>query len=111
MNGLTAWRSFVPLYVLPATFTNEDFVSFISTDNYAGHLLVIHTFLLEYLLGPFCIGPGEEPKGQGRKFVIISWVRNLAQRLPPAYEEYIQWPLEYCETLSSEKNSRYLLSP
>lgn len=106
-----AWRNFVPLYVLPATFTNEEFVSFISADNYAGHILVIHMFLLEYLLGPFCIGPSEEPKCQGRKFVIISWTKNLAKRLPPDYQKHVQWPLEYCKILANEKKSSYLLSP
>ncbi|KND94785.1 Sterol uptake control protein 2 [Tolypocladium ophioglossoides CBS 100239] len=104
------WKGFVVLFTLPFCFSNEEFLSFINPDNHAGHLLVIHMFLLDYILGQFCIAPSDEPPCPGRKNVIVSWTKNMAKTLPRDCQEYIQWPLHYCEVLSRQ-DARYLLSP
>lgn len=96
--------------MMPSTFSTSEFSAFIDSGNYPGHLLVIHMFLLDYLLGRFCVAPEHEPKLPGRKFVIISWVRSLARNLPDRYQRYIEWALQYCDILASQ-DSRYLLSP
>lgn len=105
-----AWKEFMLLFMLPSSFTNEEFISFINPENHVGHLLVIHMFLLDYVLGRFCIAPSDEPPCPGRKNVIISWTRNMADALPRDFKKYIQWPLQYCEVLARQ-DARYLLSP
>ncbi|KAL6820212.1 hypothetical protein J3E69DRAFT_53022 [Trichoderma sp. SZMC 28015] len=107
---LEAWREFVILFIMPTTFNNQDFMEFVDYENHTGHLLIIHMFLLDYVLGNACLSKSDEPEYPGRKFVIINWTRDLARRLPSSYKEYTEWPLEYCKVLA-ERDARYLLSP
>ncbi|KAL7784081.1 hypothetical protein V8C37DRAFT_396420 [Trichoderma ceciliae] len=107
---LEAWREFVTLFVLPTTFNNQDFMLFVDNENYTGHLLIIYMFLLDYVLGNVCLSKSDEPKYPGRKAVIINWTQDLARKLPPSYQKYTEWPLEYCEILA-KRDARYLLSP
>ncbi|KAK0755261.1 hypothetical protein N5P37_012086 [Trichoderma harzianum] len=107
---LEAWREFVTLFIMPTTFNNQDFMEFVDNENHTGHLLIIHMFLLDYVLGNACLSKSDEPEYPGRKFVIINWTRDLARRLPSSYKEYTEWPLEYCKVLA-ERDARYLLSP
>nr|UWK21981.1 hypothecical protein [Trichoderma margaretense] len=65
-----------------------------------GHLLIIHMFLLDYVLGNACLSKSDEPEYPGRKSVIINWTRDLARKLPPSYQQYTEWPLEYCLILA-----------
>ncbi|UNI25027.1 hypothetical protein JDV02_010736 [Purpureocillium takamizusanense] len=109
-SSLAAWKEFVILYMMPSSFSNQEFLSLIDAENHVGRLLVIHMFLLDYILGRFCIAPADCPKLPGRKNVIIGWTRDLAKTLPSEYQKYIQWPLEYCEVLAG-LDARYLLSP
>ncbi|KAL7952057.1 hypothetical protein V8C42DRAFT_306032 [Trichoderma barbatum] len=107
---LEAWREFVIVFMMPTTFNNQDYMEFVDYENYTGHLLLIHMFLLDYVLGNACLSKSDEPEYPGRKAVIINWTKDLAQRLPPSYQEYTVWPLEYCKVLA-ERDARYLLSP
>ncbi|KAL6696945.1 hypothetical protein J3F84DRAFT_312258 [Trichoderma pleuroticola] len=107
---LEAWREFVILFIMPTTFNNQDFMEFVDYENHTGHLLLIHMFLLDYVLGNACLSKSDEPEYPGRKFVIINWMKDLARRLPSSYKEYTEWPLEYCKVLA-ERDARYLLSP
>ncbi|KAH0528942.1 hypothetical protein TsFJ059_003753 [Trichoderma semiorbis] len=102
---LEAWREFVILFIMPTTFNNQDFMEFVDYENHTGHLLIIHTFLLDYVLGNACLSKSDEPEYPGRKFVIINWTRDLARRLPSSYKEYTEWPLEYCKVLA-ERDAR-----
>lgn len=105
-----AWKEFAVVYVFPASLSNQEFLRFLAPDSHAGRLLVIHMFLLDYLLGRFCISLSDEPKCPGRKNVIIGWTRDMARTLPAKYHQYIEWPLQYCHVLS-RCDARYLLSP
>nr|UWK20139.1 Zn2Cys6 transcriptional regulator [Trichoderma deliquescens] len=109
-SSLAAWREFVTLFILPTTFSNQDFMLFVDNENYIGHLLIIHMFLLDYVLGNACLAKSEEPEYPGRKAVIINWTKDLARRLPASYQPYTEWPLQYCEVLA-KRDARYLLSP
>nr|UWK20105.1 hypothetical protein TDECI_g2 [Trichoderma decipiens] len=109
-SGLAAWREFVNIFILPTTFNSQDFMLFVHSENYTGHLLIIHMFLLDYVLGNACLSKSDEPTFPGRKSIIIAWTRDLAQRLPSSYQQYIEWPLQYCEVLD-KRDARYLLSP
>nr|UWK21993.1 hypothetical protein HRODM_g2 [Trichoderma rodmanii] len=95
-----SWREFVILFILPTTFSNQDFMLFVDNENYTGHLLIIHMFLLDYVLGNACLSKSDEPEYPGRKSVIINWTRDLARKLPPSYQQYTEWPLEYCLILA-----------
>jgi hypothetical protein len=110
LSSLVAWREFVTLFILPTTFNNQEFMLFVDNENYIGHLLLIHMFLLDYVLGNACLAKSEEPKYPGRKSVVIKWTKDLAQRLPPSYQIYSEWSLKYCEILANQ-DARYLLSP
>ncbi|KAL7930751.1 hypothetical protein V8C35DRAFT_133459 [Trichoderma chlorosporum] len=105
-----AWREFVIIFIMPTLFKNQEFMEFVDYDNYIGHLLLIHMFLLDYVLGNACLSKSDEPEYPGRKFVIINWTRDLAKRLPASYKQYTEWALEYCNVLA-ERDARYLLSP
>jgi hypothetical protein len=96
--------------MMPSSFTNEEFLAFVSPENHPGQLLAIHAFLLDYLLGRFCISVEDMPKCHGRKLTVISWTRKLAKSLPAQYQRHIEWPLQYCDELAKQ-DSRYLLSP
>nr|UWK20053.1 hypothetical protein TALBO_g2 [Trichoderma albolutescens] len=107
---LEAWREFVTLFVMPTTFNNQDFNLFVNNENYPGQLLIIHMFLLDYILGNACLSKSDEPEFAGRKSVVIIWTKDLAQKLPPSLQQYTEWPLEYCKILA-DRDARYLLSP
>ncbi|KAK5994823.1 hypothetical protein PT974_03207 [Cladobotryum mycophilum] len=110
ISAIDGWKGFVVIFIMPSTFSNEDYSAFIDPENYVAYLLIIHGFLIDYLLGRFCIAPSDEPKYPGRKAVVISWARNLVKTLPPEYRKYMKWALEFCEELEHQ-DARYLLSP
>lgn len=105
-----AWFSFCILYRVPALFTHEEFHTFVNPACYSGRLLIMHMFLLDYLLGQFCISPNERIMYPGRKAVVISWGRSLARSIPSRYKPYVQWIDKYCDELE-HRDARYLLSP
>lgn len=110
MLNHTAWKDFANLIQLPSSFNDDDFTSFVATGNHVGRILNLHMFLLEYLLGQFCLKPSDAPKLQGRKQIILRWTQDIAQNVASGLKECMQWPLGFCETLM-RWDSRYLLSP
>jgi hypothetical protein len=105
-----AWKCFIQAFIMPSLFSNEEFQDFIDPGNHRCQLLIIHTFLVEYVCGRFCLPPSETPPCPGRKNMVIAWARNLAESLPGAYREYMEWPLEFCRLLEAQ-DARFLLSP
>lgn len=120
MNGLSiylihmltypAWKGHADLWRAHCFFSNEDFQVFADPDNFPCQLLIIHMFLLDYVLGPFCVPSTEQFRFPARKQVIISWARNLVQRLPEEYVHYTPWISEYCNTLEHGEGN-HLLTP
>ena len=90
--------------------SNADFLIFVDPDQYACRLLIVHMFLLDYIMGQFMISPELEPKGHGRKYMVISWVENVVDSLPTEYQKYAEWSRKYCKVLAGQ-DARYLLSP
>ncbi|KAH7163364.1 hypothetical protein B0J13DRAFT_464819 [Dactylonectria estremocensis] len=109
-SSFGAWREFVDLFLMPSFMSNLDFQSFIDPDNHVGQLLIIHMFLLDYVLGRSFIAPSDEPKCPGRKNMVILWTENVVKSLPPEYEIYAMWLKHFCLVLA-EQDARYLLSP
>lgn len=105
-----AWFSFSTLFRLPALFTNDEFQTFINPACYSGRLLIMHMFLLDYMLGQFCISPNERILYPGRKSVVISWGKGLVKTVPPRYKPYVTWIDKYCDELE-HRDARYLLTP
>lgn len=105
-----ACKEFSCLFMMPSTFTSEDFLAFTSSENFTARLLIIHMFLLDYILGRSCITLLDRQKWIGRKKVVIEWTKNLAKVLPGDYQKFIDWPLKYCESLTHQ-DSRHLLTP
>lgn len=105
----SAWKGHANLWRTHCFFAQEDFQAFIDPENYVAQLLIIHMFLLDYVLGPFCVSSSER-KVSARKTVIISWARDLLRRLPPEYQTYGTWVKQYSDALEVI-DGRYLLSP
>lgn len=96
--------------MMPVRFPNEVFTSFIRPDNYVAQLLLVHMFIVDYIIARFSFNIEEAPKCGGRKNVIISWVRNVAHVLPADLRPYADWVLGYCEVLET-LDSRHLMTP
>lgn len=105
-----AWAEFAGLFQLHTFFSHEDFQVFVNPENYTCQLLIIHMCLLDYVLGQYCIAESEEFKFPARRWVIISWARDLVKRLPRDYKKYGVWVSAYCDVLE-KGDGRYLLTP
>ncbi|KAF7554584.1 hypothetical protein G7Z17_g2775 [Cylindrodendrum hubeiense] len=109
-SSLGAWTEFVDLFMMPSFMNNEDFKSFIDQDNHVGQLLIVHMFLLDYVLGRSFIAPSDEPKCPGRKNMVIQWTETVVRGLPKEFQGYATWLKEFCVILAGQ-DARYLLSP
>jgi hypothetical protein len=96
--------------MMPTLMSNEEFQAFIDPESHVCQLLIIHMFLLDYVLGRMIIAPGDEPKCPGRKEMVIFWTRNIIKALPEDYEQYAVWLQQFCQVLAMQ-DARYLLSP
>lgn len=101
---------FVGFWLMPTSFSHPEFNDFVLPENYPARLLMMYGFLLEYLLGQFCISPELAPQYGRRKNVVMSWARSVSESLPAALKPHADWALSYCESLESQ-DSRYLMSP
>ncbi|OAQ77764.1 C6 transcription factor [Purpureocillium lilacinum] len=110
ISAQKACEAFIAALLTPTTFNNEEFVEFLKPGNHAGLLLTIHMLLLEYILGQACMGPSDDPKAEYRKNTVIRWTTGLAGSLPPQYQVYIRWPLQYCAVMARQ-DARSLLNP
>ena len=70
--------------------SNEDFMVFSAPDNWVAQLLLLHFFMLEYVLGETILGPRVRAYNV-RKIVTFKWLERLAEKLPTGYKKYIQW--------------------
>lgn len=105
-----AWSAFVALYHVYADWSSDVFNDFIDINNFPSQLLIIHGFLLDYVLGPLCLPVTLPNNSPGRKGVVIGWARDVLARLPPDLKEYGAWVKEYSDALE-HGDWRYLLSP
>ncbi len=78
--------------------------------NHTAQLLMVHMFMTDYLMGPFCVPNTEKFKFPARRAAIISWVRNVVKRLTPEFKEYGVWIEGFCNTVENG-DGRYLLTP
>lgn len=109
-SSLLAWKEFVTLFMRTTIMPQDDFLLFIEPDNYVAQLLLVHMFLVDYIIGHFGFAPDEAPKCGGRKNVIISWTRSVVDVLPEELRGLADWVVEYCAVLERQ-DSRHLLTP
>ncbi|RSM10013.1 hypothetical protein CDV31_007419 [Fusarium ambrosium] len=109
-SSVEAWKEFVTLFMIPSYLGTETFQSFVDPSNHVGQLLIIHMFLLDYIIGRSVLALSDEPKCPGRKNMVISWTEEVVDRLPEEYKEHGIWLKEFCRVLARQ-DARYLLSP
>jgi len=90
-----AWAKFTHLYMLPSAMNNDEFSSFASTENWTSQLLLVHMFILDFMLGDFVLHGSQRQSRAMRKKILVTWIERLGERLPLGYEHYISWPLTY----------------
>ena len=103
--ALTAVSAFVFVFILPSRFDNASFVDFMREDNYVGHLLTAHLFLLDYLLGQSGISVNDIPEFGGRKGIVLAWIRKLANRLPANLEFFADFLTQTCNKFETYDSS------
>lgn len=101
---------FVGFWLMPTSFTHREFNDFVQPENHAARLVMVYGFLLEYVLGHFCISPELAPSCGRRKDVVISWARSVGESVPEEMRHLASWALWYCDSLEGQ-DSRYLMSP
>ncbi|KAH8171117.1 fungal specific transcription factor domain-containing protein [Sarocladium implicatum] len=109
-SSVEATKWFFFIIVIPNQLPSDDFISFTRKDNFPSQLLIVHMFMLDYLLGQTCIVRDRAPKFGGRKWAILGWIRQLARSLPAAYRDFAEFPLRFCDVLDA-CDSRYLFLP
>ncbi|EGX90308.1 C6 transcription factor [Cordyceps militaris CM01] len=70
-SSLQAWMMFSNLFRFPATFSNEEFLELVNPENYGSRLLLIHMFLVDYVIAAICLSPDTPIRAPARKHVII----------------------------------------
>ncbi|KAH7029528.1 uncharacterized protein B0I36DRAFT_133500 [Microdochium trichocladiopsis] len=90
-----AWAEFTRLYMLPSAMTNDEFSAFAQPDNWTSQLLLVHMFILDFMLGDFVLHGSQRISRAMRKKILVTWIERLGERLPPGYQHYIDWPLTY----------------
>ncbi|KAM5354122.1 hypothetical protein ACJ41O_000772 [Fusarium nematophilum] len=95
-SSFEAWKEFVNLFLIPSFLSTEDFQAFIDPANHIGQLLIIHMFLLDYILGRSVLALSDEPRCPGRKNMVISWTEDVIRKLPEEYKPLGTWMKEYC---------------
>ncbi|OAA65052.1 C6 transcription factor [Cordyceps fumosorosea ARSEF 2679] len=96
---------------VPATFSNEEFLELINPENFGSRLLLIHMFLVDYVIAAICLSPDMPIKSPRRKHVIIKWARNATSSIPQEYKRYTTWIDSYCDKLEQSNDCRHLYTP
>ncbi|KAM3441790.1 hypothetical protein NHJ13734_002621 [Beauveria thailandica] len=70
-SSLQAWMVFSNLFQFPATFSNEEFIELVNPENYGSRLLLIHMFLVDYVIAAICLSPDTPIRAPARKHGMI----------------------------------------
>ncbi|KAF1739369.1 Sterol regulatory element-binding protein ECM22 [Beauveria bassiana] len=110
-SSLQAWVVFSNLFQFPATFSNEEFIELVNPENYGSRLLLIHMFLVDYVIAAICLSPDTPIRAPARKHVIIKWARDATSSMPQEYRRYTTWIDSYCDKLEQTTDCRHLFTP
>lgn len=92
--GLTAFGDVAMIYHWLGVVEQDDFIAFISPDNYTAQLLMVHFFILEYNIAHAAFGV-TLASFTYRKNMNLIWCERLFDSLPKKYKEHARWPMEY----------------
>ncbi len=82
------------LYGLLGEVSNEDFAAFTNPGNHVAHMILIHFFLIEHVIGFYALGP-VAGRFVARKKMTRIWLERLAANVPQRYHQYLDWPKEF----------------
>ncbi|KAM3471158.1 hypothetical protein MY8738_009438 [Beauveria namnaoensis] len=109
--AMQPWVVFSNLFQFPATFSNEEFIELVNPENYGSRLLLIHMFLVDYVIAAICLSPDTPIRAPARKHVIIRWARDATSSMPQEYRRYTTWIDSYCDKLEQTTDCRHLFTP
>ncbi|KAF4461811.1 Sterol uptake control 2 [Fusarium albosuccineum] len=69
---------------------DDEFKYLTDSGNYASQIILIHFFVIEYILATVALRPVIE-KFPFRRTIVSAWTRDIAQRLPFDYEHRVDW--------------------
>jgi hypothetical protein len=88
----TACLELVPCYAMTNKMSDDEYAAFIDPDNVTAQILLVHFFMLDYIIEEYALGTMAKPYAF-RKEVTMSWVEKTAKRLPASFRRYIVWPV------------------
>jgi hypothetical protein len=91
MISPAACLELVPLYAMTNEIDADEFVEFTKDTNYTAQILLIHFWMLSWVLE-------SQVLGSTRVFAmrpdnVLRWVETAAQRLPESHQKHVLWPL------------------
>ena len=94
-----AYRGMTGVYNHFGFMTNDEFSAFTSPHNYAAKLLMVHFFLVEYVLGMSNVSEVHFPSFEKRRAMALGWIDGVITSLPNEYKTYAQWALPFARTV------------
>lgn len=90
--------------------SHEDFANFMDPDNYTSQLVLMHLFVLDFVMSRKAVDEASEaPKNvvqtrtgfDCRKNMTLRWIEKIYARLPSQYQPYAEGPIVFARRLTS----------
>jgi hypothetical protein len=77
--------------------SQDEFKHFTDRRNYAAQIIIAHFFIIEYIVATVALAPimGSFPF---RRAIVSAWAWEVAGNVPPNYDVYMSWPLEFAKS-------------
>lgn len=82
--------------------SNEDWLDLTDQRNHTSQLLLFHFLIMDRIMG-MMYAHESLPIAQSRRAIALIWMRNIASGLSSRYRKYLDWPLQFVESLSASK--------
>ncbi len=89
------------VYALLGEADHDEFFAFIDSANFPAQILLVYFFLVEYTVAYHAMGFIRSSFAY-RTATTKLWINNLAAKLPKEYEQYMEWPVKFAESLSPD---------
>lgn len=80
-----------------------EFDLFIDASNYTAQIIMMHFFIIEYVVGLNALTPVMD-SFPFRRAMISSWILELEQKLPVEYKQYMRWPMDFAQCRDVEQS-------
>jgi hypothetical protein len=81
-------------YTVFGEATPAEFNGFVDPENYVAQIILVHFFIVEYVVGLESLRPVMD-SFPFRGSIVASWARGVEQKLPDEYQQYMIWPMKY----------------